>query len=170
MSDVLHIEPLSRSSFTSYGDVIGGHMATDGAPINQGTTTKFASETLSLAAQDGHGQAFLYRAKGQSLPLTLRELERHRHGSQTFVPMGGVNFVVVVALSGATGQAPDMNTLRAFWVDGNHTVTLRAGTWHHGLIAMQDGDFVVIERVAAETDCDVFSLGPMMKVLTSPVL
>ena len=162
MSDVLHIEPLSRSSFASYGDVIGGHMATDGSPINQGTTTKFASETLSLAAQDGQGLAFLYRAKGQSLPLTLRELERHRYGSQTFVPMGGVNFVVVVAQSDTTGQAPDMSTLRAFWVDGNHAITLRAGTWHHGLIAMTDGDFVVIERVASQVDCDTVAIEPLM--------
>lgn len=160
MSDVLHIEPLSRSAFASYGDVIGGHMATDGTPINQGTTTKFATEALSLASHDGNGQAFLYRAKGQSLPLTLRELERHQFGSQTFVPMGGVSFVVVVALSDATSQAPDLHTLRAFWVDGNHAVTLRAGTWHHGLIATEDGDFVVIERVAGEVDCDTATIEP----------
>ncbi|UOD50450.1 ureidoglycolate lyase [Orrella daihaiensis] len=158
MSDILHIEPLSQSAFTDYGDVIGGHMATNGKLINQGTTTKFASEALSLTAKDGQGQAFLYRAKGQALPLTLRELERHRLGSQTFVPMGGVNFVVVVAQSDSSGQAPNLHTLRAFWVDGNHAITLRAGTWHHGLIAAEDGDFVVIERVAAEVDCDVFMI------------
>ncbi|MCD8564554.1 MAG: ureidoglycolate lyase, partial [Burkholderiaceae bacterium] len=149
MSDILHIEPLSRSSFASYGDVIGGHMPADGTLINQGTTTKFATEALNLATDDGQGQAFLYRAKGQSLPLTLRELERHRLGSQTFVPMGGVSFVVVVALSDTANDGPDLQTLRAFWIDGNHAITLRAGTWHHGLIAAADGDFVVIERVAA---------------------
>ena len=162
MSDVLHIEPLSRAVFAQYGDVIGGHMATSGKPINQGTTTKFETERLTLSTDSGQGQAFLYRAQGQTLPLTLRELERHRLGTQTFVPMGGVNFVVVVALSDATGQAPDLQTLRAFWVDGNHAITLRAGTWHHGLIATEDGDFVVIERVAESIDCDTFAIEPAM--------
>lgn len=160
MSNILHIEPLSRSAFAKYGDVIGGHMVTNDKLINQGTTTRFETERLSLSADDGHGEAFLYRAKGQSLPLTLRELERHQLGSQTFVSMNGVSFVVVVALSDAANRAPDLNTLRAFWIDGNHAITLRAGTWHHGLIAAEDGDFVVIERVAADVDCDIAAIDP----------
>jgi ureidoglycolate lyase len=162
MNKTLHIEPLSRSAFTSYGDVIGGHMATEGQPINQGTTLKFATEALSLSQADGQAHAFVYRATGQALPLSLHELERHRLGSQTFVPLNGVNFVVVVALSDATDQAPDLHTLRAFWVDGHHAITLRAGTWHHGLIATEGGDFVVIERVAPKVDCDVFAIEPPM--------
>ena len=135
-------------------------MPAAGQLINQGTTTKFESEALDLSAQGGQGRAYLYQARGQSLPLVLHELERHRLGSQTFVPMNGVRFVVVVALSTSTEQAPDLQTLRAFWVDGNHAITLRAGTWHHGLIAMSGGDFVVIERAAATVDCDTFTLEP----------
>jgi ureidoglycolate lyase len=160
----LHIEPLSRSAFAKYGDVIGGHMAREGVSINQGTTHKFSTESLTFTEQDGLGQTFLYRARGQSLPLMLHELECHRLGSQTFVPLAGVSFVVVVALSDATGHAPNLQTLRAFWVDGNHAITLRAGTWHHGLIAMEDGDFVVIERVAKQVDCHTIKLEPAIKL------
>ena len=170
----MHIEPLSRSAFAKYGDVIGGHMPTEGVSINQGTTHKFAAEALVLTAQGGddssdesqrgQGQAFLYRARAQPLPLTLHELECHHLGSQTFVPLAGVSFVVVVALSDATGHAPNLQTLRAFWVDGNHAITLRAGTWHHGLIAMEDGDFVVIERVADQVDCQTIKLEPTIEL------
>ncbi|HEY7803201.1 MAG TPA: ureidoglycolate lyase [Orrella sp.] len=170
----MHIEPLSRSAFAKYGDVIGGHMPTEGVSINQGTTHKFATEALALTAQDsdedggvsqsGQGQAFLYRASAQPLPLTLHELECHQLGSQTFVPLAGVSFVVVVALSDAAGQSPNLQTLRAFWVDGNHAITLRAGTWPHGLIAMEDGDFVVIERVAKQVDCQTIKLEPAIEL------
>jgi ureidoglycolate lyase len=174
----LHIEPLSRSAFAKYGDVIGGHMPTEGVLINHGTTLKFATEALALTEQDGdeggdqsseqsqrgQGQAFLYRARAQPLPLTLHELECHHLGSQTFVPLAGVSFVVVVALSDATGHAPNLQTLRAFWVDGNHAITLRAGTWHHGLIAMEDGDFVVIERMADQVDCQTIKLEPTIEL------
>ena len=152
----LHIEPLSRAAFANYGDVIGGDMASEGVPINGGTTARFTSEPLMLDTAQGKGNALLYRARGQTLPLMLRELERHQLGSQTFVPLAGVNFVVVVALSDDNGQAPNLQTLRAFWVDGSHAITIRAGTWHHGLIAAQDGDFVVLERVATPVDCDTF--------------
>jgi ureidoglycolate lyase len=152
----LYVEPLSRTAFAQYGDVIGGDMASEGVPINGGTTTRFTSEPLMLDTAQGKGNALLYRARGQSLPLMLHELERHRLGSQTFVPLAGVNFVVVVALSDDNDQVPNLHTLRAFWVDGSHAITIRAGTWHHGLIAAQDGDFVVLERVATPVDCDTF--------------
>ena len=53
---------------------------------------------------------------------------------------------------------PEPATLAAFDVAGDQAVTLHAGTWHHGLIALADGDFVVIERKGAAVDCDVAEL------------
>ena len=55
-------------------------------------------------------------------------------------------------------EQPDMSTLAAFAVAGHQAVTLRAGTWHHGLIAPQGGDFVVIERQAETVDCELATL------------
>jgi len=66
-----------------------GDMPTEGISINHGATHKFATEALALTERDGdgnqfgQGQAFLYRARAQSLPLTLHELECHHLGSQT---------------------------------------------------------------------------------------
>jgi ureidoglycolate lyase len=82
-------------------------------------------------------------------------LERHRLGTQSFVPMGGAPYVVLAALGDAQ---PDEGTLAAFAVSGHQAVTLRAGTWHHGLIAPQGGDFIVIERQGAEVDCELATL------------
>jgi ureidoglycolate lyase len=163
MSNILHIEPLSRPAFGHYGDVIGGHMATEGLAINHGTTLKFDSEALTLSGGGAQGHAYLYRARQQTLPLTLTELECHRLGSQSFIPLGGVSFVAVVAQSDDQGW-PDLQTLRAFWIDGNHAITVRAGTWHHGLIAMADGDFVVIERSADQVDCATYALNPVRQL------
>lgn len=164
MPATIHTEPLSKDSFSAYGDVIGGDMGRAGIAINQGTTLKFDSETLSLNAENGEAKAYLYRARGQALPLALEMLECHRLGSQTFVPIHGVAFVVVVAVSSPSSGLPDLSSLRAFWVDGSCAVTLRAGTWHHGLIATCDGDFVVIERLAGEPDCDIFNLDPAIEL------
>lgn len=82
-------------------------------------------------------------------------LERHRLGTQTFILKGGARFVMLVAMGGA---APDVTILAALTVTGEQAVTLRAGTWQHGLNAPQDGDFVIVERHAAETDCDLATL------------
>jgi ureidoglycolate lyase len=63
--------------------------------------------------------------------------------------------VVLVALG---AHAPDPGTLAAFLADGRCGYTLHAGTWHHGLIALDAGDFVVLERGAAQPDCEFADL------------
>jgi ureidoglycolate lyase len=70
--------------------------------------------------------------------------------------MGGARYVLLVALG---EDRPDADTLAAFAVAGHQAVTLRAGTWHHGLIAPDGGDFVVVERQAAAVDCEQALLG-----------
>lgn len=87
------------------------------------------------------------------LLLEVRELERHRLGSQTFLPLGGRLFVVVVVALGA--DAPEPATLAAFRVDGDCGVTFRRGVWHHPLLALEEGDFAVIERRGVDVDCEV---------------
>lgn len=37
-------------------------------------------------------------------------------------------------------------------------MTLAPGTWHHALLAVDAGDFVVVERVGAAVDCDTVAL------------
>ena len=53
---------------------------------------------------------------------------------------------------------PDVATLQAFSVSGGQGITLRAGTWHHGLLALTDGDFVVLERSVDSVDCELAQL------------
>ena len=161
-------EPLTQQAFSAYGDVISGDMSGPMRLINEGTSRKVAAPALNLNAQGGQPGLYVYCAKGQSLPLTLTVLERHALGSQTFIPLAAVPFVVVVALSDATGLAPDLSSLRAFWADGGQAVNLRAGTWHHSLISMTDGEFVVIERDATTPDCDTYTL-PVPYQLTTRV-
>jgi len=114
MPQTLNIESLSSETFGMFGDVIGGDMPGNGVAINQGTTLKFDAQALSLDANGGQAKAYLYRAQGQNLPLSLQVLERHRLGSQTFVPLNGVSFIVVVAASSIDSSAPDLASLRAF--------------------------------------------------------
>lgn len=84
-------------------------------------------------------------------------MERHALGTQTFIPLGGVRCVVLVALG---GDRPDPATLAAFRVGGGQGITLRAGIWHHGLLALDQGDFVVLERSGepGTLDCEIAHL------------
>lgn len=155
MHTKIRIQPVSAGSFSRYGWVVDVSNSA-GRPINDGTTLRFDDVgELALGAAGGEPCMALFRAKARAIAGPWQTLERHNLGTQTFIPLAGARCVMLVALG---ARAPDPATLAAFSVAGNQAVTLRAGTWHHGLLAVDDGDFVVIERRAAETDCDVVPL------------
>ena len=89
-------------------------------------------------------------------------MERHALGTQTFVPLNGVRYVVVVA---GGGDRPDPATLAAFFVGGHQGITLRAGTWHHALLALDGGDFVVRERLALQVDWEIAMLPQAVSIV-----
>jgi len=143
--------PISAERFASYGWLADAGSAT-GRPINDGSSQRIDDVgDLQLTADGGAPCLALFRAQPRDPRGPWRVLERHRLGTQTFVPMGGARYVLLVALGDAQ---PDEETLAAFDVAGHQAVTLRTGTWHHGLIAPDGGDFAVIERHGVEVDCE----------------
>lgn len=152
-------QPLTPAAFAPFGTVL---QAPDGPgrAINGGNAQRFdLVDDLQLAHGGGRAQLALFRAQPRRFPLLLSELERHALGSQTFVPLGRQRFVIVVA---AAGAVPGL--VHAFITDGLQGITLHAGTWHHALLAVEGGDFVVIERAAAVVDCDLVALEPPLQL------
>lgn len=149
----LPIRPISAAAFAPYGWLADGAA---GRPINDGSSQRIDGVgELQLTAEGGAPCLALFRAAPRDPRGPWQQLECHRLGTQTFVPMGGARYVVLVALG---GEQPDESTLAAFAAAGHQAVTLRAGTWHHGLIAPDGGDFLVIERRAAADDCVLATL------------
>lgn len=150
-------QPLTAAAFAPFGSVVawpGG----PGRAINQGSSRRADLEhALQLDAQGGRPLLAIYRAEARAFPFAADTLERHRHGTQTFIPLGGARFVILVAAAGAT---PPADNLRAFLTDGRQGVSLAPGTWHHGLLAVDAADFAVIERAAPVEDCDLAPLAP----------
>ena len=149
--------PLTPEDFQRFGTVLQAPSRVDAArPINAGTARRFdLVDDLQLDAAGGRAQLALFSAQTRSFPLVLHEMECHQLGSQTFVPLGAKRFVMVVA---AAGAPPDVTALEAFVTDGTQGVTLAPGTWHHALLALDAGDFVVIERAAPAVDCVLCTL------------
>jgi len=161
---VIQVRPISAEEFAPYGWLADADGAA-GRPINEGTSLRIDGVgELQLTADGGAPCLALFRAQPRDPHGPWQVLERHRLGTQSFVPMGGAPYVVLVALGDAQ---PDEQTLAAFAVSGQQAVTLHAGTWHHGLIAPQGGDFVVIERRAAAVDCELATLGTAVTLASS---
>jgi ureidoglycolate lyase len=157
----LAVQPLTSEAFAPYGTVLAAPAGT-GRPINGGNAERFdLVGDLQLGAQGGRPMLALFRAQARRFPHEVTEMERHALGSQTFVPVGERRFVIVVA---PAGEAPAPGALAAFVTDGLQGVTLAPGTWHHALLAVDAGDFVVVERAAASVDCDACALAARVVV------
>jgi len=152
----LRVAPLTPQAFAPFGTVIEAPAA-GGRDINGGNARRFdLLDNLQLDAAGGRPMLALFRAAARSFPHAVAEMERHALGSQTFVPLGERRFVIVVARAGEAPAAA--GELAAFVTDGRQGVVLAPGTWHHALLAVDAGDFVVIERAAGAVDCDLCTL------------
>ncbi len=160
----LQAQTITSENFAPYGWVAQAEGQT-GRLINGGNSLRVDAVdsvgALALTAAGGTPCLAVFRAQARNPSGPWTQLERHRLGTQTFVPLGGARYLVLVALG---DPAPQVNTLAAFWVAGHQAVTLRASTWHHGLIAPEGGAFVVLERAAAAVDCDTVELSPAVRV------
>ena len=166
---VLTAQALTPEAMQPYGwmlDIDQTFASQDTRTINAGTSRRAdVPGDLELSGEGGRGLACVFRAQGQAGQGPWRVLERHRFGSQTFVPMAAPNNAVVergqaigLLLLALGDPQPEWASLRAFWFSAQQAFTLKPGTWHHPLIALLDFDFCVIERVAAEVDCELCHL------------
>lgn len=140
----LVVEPLTSEAFKPFGDVIEASESAQHFSINQGFAQRFHRLAQVDVTTDGGQPAIsIFKARARALPLQLSVLEKHPFGSQAFMPLSGHGYVVVVALG---GDAPDMSTLTCFMASAQQGVNYAKGTWHHPLLALQDGDFLVVDR------------------------
>lgn len=151
----LKIEPLAADAFRPFGEVIeasdsGRHFA-----INNGFAERYHDLAYIDTANNG-GRTILsiFKARPRSLPMQVVLLERHPLGSQAFMPLSSLPYLVVVAKPGAV---PDLKNMRCFYAAPGQGVNYSRGTWHHPLIALQAPcDFLVVDRGGAPGDanCD----------------
>lgn len=177
---MLIAQPITAEAFTPYGTLIewpgsngGTRTRPDSArPINGGTSQRIDwPAALSLTQKGGEPRLALFQAQARAFPFTATELEVHRHGSQSFAPLGltagELAYVALVATALPDGQ-PNLDTLHAFACSGAQAISLAPGTWHHALLAVRAASFLVVERHADPVDCDTLTLAQALRVQLAP--
>lgn len=148
-------QALTPAAFAPFGDVIVPDGGSNRSPINEGTAQRFDDLTqLDVNEQGGEACVAIFRTQDGThvAPYALTMFERHLLGSQSFVPMAQGRVLVVVTQG---GDVPDEDAIQAFIVEPGQGVTLRRGVWHHPMITIGGADVFVIERRAAQVDCEI---------------
>lgn len=154
-------EPIDPDVYAPFGALIAPR-ATPPRSANHGRAE--AWDDLAELVNDRPDRAWpsvsLFRcAPERRAVLDVRWLERHPRSTQMFVPMRAGRYLVVVALG---DDAPSIESLRAFVVEGSRAITYRPGVWHHPMIALDDTlDFVnFLFADGSDEDCHELALDP----------
>ncbi len=143
MTEFLKIRPLTKEAFAPFGDII----ETDPASIrliNGGNTERHhALAVPEVTGDGGHVVLNIFRGKPRQFPYAVDMMERHPLGSQSFTPLSGNPFLVVVAQDeqGKPGK-PVLFLARA-----DQGVNYHRNVWHHPLMTLRStSDFLVVDR------------------------
>lgn len=124
----IKIETLEPTAFSSFGDVLI-------PPESAGRS--FFSEALSSHRNTAQPSLSISRVElASALPIEVRRMERHQYSSQSFIPLGPLRMLVVVAPHAPEG-GPDVSAARAFLAEGGVGVTYGADVWHHPLTLLK---------------------------------
>ncbi|MCO4837968.1 MAG: ureidoglycolate lyase [Oceanospirillaceae bacterium] len=144
MATSLTIEHLTGQAFADFGEVIEANEG-DGFGINQGYTWRHHKlATVGTDQPEDEAIISIFSSKRRPVPMAINMMERHPLGSQAFMPLNDVPFLVVVAKA---GRQPKICDLRAFVTNGKQGVNYQTGVWHHPLLILAPTqDFLVVDR------------------------
>jgi ureidoglycolate lyase len=144
----VRVEPLTAQAFKPFGQV------TDMASGERRNHIAGAFERTAEAVEPRLWVATVL--KTVELPLVLQSLERHPYSAQSFMPVNGCPYIVVVCHAEGSGQ-PDLSTLQAFSASSTQGVTYARNVWHHGLSVLKaPAQFVVCMSFTGEGGDDIF--------------
>lgn len=152
-STTLPIRPLTASAFAPFGDVIETNPAAM-RHINGGTTERY--HALARAEAEGDDARVIiniFRGEPRRFPYAVNMMERHPFGSQSFSPLSGRPFLVVV--SEDEGGRPGIP--QVFFARGDQGVNYRRNVWHHPLMTLgETADFLVVDREGPGNNLEEF--------------
>lgn len=165
MPQTLPIQPLTKSAFAPFGDLIEADPATMRL-INGGTTERF--HALGHAEALGEGAEViisLFRGQPRRLPYTVDMMERHPFGSQSFHPLADRPWLVVVAAD----EAGKPGVPQVFLASGRQGINYRANIWHHPLMALEEiSDFLVVDRSGPANNLEEYFYSTPYTILEIP--
>jgi ureidoglycolate lyase len=99
--------------------------------------------------------------KRHSLPFN--RLERHCQGAEAFIPLEGSSILVAAPVGSPDdpNDAPDMNAVKAFLLDGSVGVFLPRGSWHWAPFPISESaTFILMMDKGIEGDIDIREVPP----------
>tara|TARA_Y100000590_G_C15561192_1_gene954828 strand:- start:610 stop:1119 length:510 start_codon:yes stop_codon:yes gene_type:complete len=146
MEKIIKPIKISRSNFSSYGDLISTENINP-ININAGYAKRFDNlVNLNTSKNNGKTIVSIFSALKRTFPMQIDMMEKHPLGSQAFIPMKETTFLSFVA---PPGNFPELNKIQSFIIPPKMGINYKPGVWHFPLISTEDTNFIVIDRKGA---------------------
>ena len=146
MEKIIKPIKINKSNFSAYGDLIATNDANP-MDINAGYAKRFDNlADLNTSKDGGKTIVSIFSALKRSFPMEIDMMEKHPLGSQAFIPMKETIFLTLVA---PAGEKPEIDKIESFIIPKGKGVNYKAGVWHFPLIATEDMDFLVVDRIGS---------------------
>lgn len=146
--------PLSSAAFQQFGDVIQKSSASPDVFINQGRCGRF-HDLAKLDFVDGGAGISLFDSEAAFAPYRIEMVERHPLGSQAFIPLSGVHYLVVVA----EDDDGTPTEFQAFVAAAGQVVNIHRNVWHGVLTPIEHpGQYIVVDRIGTGKNLEEFWL------------
>ena len=143
MEKIIKPVKISRSNFSSYGDLIS---TDDINPmnINEGYAKRFDNlANLDTSKDSGKTIVSIFSALKRTFPMKIHMMEKHPLSTQAFIPMKETTFLAFVAPS---GESPKIDKIQSFIISPKMGINYKPGIWHFPLISTENINFLVIDR------------------------
>jgi len=152
MGRVIRAEPITAMAFAKFGKLLEQPAL--------GAREDYAADIVNRRPSARINFA-LIRAEPKAPATAITRLERHPLSTQTFIPLGNADYLVIVCPSNARGD-PDLGSLRAFKCGGHQAVHYAMGVWHAGMSTVDTvGIFaMLIHEDGTDTDCQFIEVEP----------
>ena len=138
--------PITKENFSKFGDMITTENIKP-LEINNGYAKRFDGiATIDTSNKNGETTISIFSALKRSFPMEIDMMEKHPLGSQAFIPMKETIFLPLVA---PAGEKPEIDKIESFIIPKGKGVNYKAGVWHFPLIATEDMDFLVVDRIGS---------------------
>jgi ureidoglycolate lyase len=172
-------QPLTKEAFAPFGDVVEvfGNSSDSKNPImiNGGNTERYdslvkveleAAGSSEQGVPDTHAVINIFRALprpvSKDLAMDIEMVERHPFGSQSFHPLSGEEYLVLVA---DAVEEPTAENLHLFIARADQGINYHKNTWHHPVLGLNKVcDFLVVDRKGGGNNCEEHFFGKDVKI------
>ena len=150
-------KPLTKEAFAPFGDVVeSGEVSKDNLiMINGGNTERYDTlAKVQLSSPEDTAVINIFRAQPRQMPMNIEMMERHPRGSQSFHPVSGEDYLVLVA-DPVEYLKPE--NLHLFLAKSTQGINYHMNTWHHPVLGLNRVcDFLVVDRKGEGNNCEEF--------------